>query len=203
MAQIYEFEGLRPVVAESAYVHPNATLIGDVVIGPRCYIAPGAVLRGDMGRIELHDGANVQDNCVLHSFPGVEMVIETDGHIGHGVILHGCCIKRNALVGMNAVVMDRVVVGENAFVAAMAFVKEGFEVPANSLVAGIPARIVRQLSEQEIAWKGTGTEIYHCLAERSPAGLKPVEPLREVEPNRPQIDWSDNAMKPLKVTREG
>jgi phenylacetic acid degradation protein len=183
----YEFEGVRPVVDPTAFVHPTATLIGDVIIGPGCLVGPGASLRGDIGRLIMRAGSNVQDNCTVHCFPGKDVVIEADGHVGHGAVLHGCTIRRNGMVGMNAVVMDDAVVGENAFVAAMSFVKAGFEVPANTLVGGIPAKVMRELSEKEIAWKREGTGHYQHLARRYLATSKPVEPLAEVEPNRPRV----------------
>ena len=128
---IYEYEGVKPVVDPTAYIHPTAVLIGDVIIGPKCFVGPCAVLRGDIGRLIMKEGSNMQDTCVVHSFPGDDTIVEENGHIGHGAILHGCIIKRNAMVGMNAVVMDNAVIGENSFVAAMAFVKAGTIVPPN------------------------------------------------------------------------
>ena len=184
MARVYEYAGIRPVVDDSAFVHPEAVLIGDVIIGANVYVAPFVSLRGDMGRLILEEGCNIQDNCVMHGFPGKECVIEPGGHIGHGAILHGCRVGRNALVGMNATVMDGAVIGENAFVAAMAFVKAGFEVPAGHLVSGIPARVVRPLDAAEIAWKSQGTREYQELARVSRRTLTPCAPLRAVEPNR-------------------
>ena len=183
----YEFEGIRPVVDPTAYVHPTAVLIGDVIIGPRCLIGPGASLRGDLGRLIVMDGANVQDNCVLHCFPGKDVTIEADGHIGHGSVLHGCTIKRNALVGMNAVIMDDAVIGEDSFVAAMAFVKAGTEVPPHTLVGGVPAKVMRELTDDEIAWKSVGTRHYQHLARRYLATSAEVDPLTEVEPNRQRV----------------
>lgn len=183
----YEFEGIRPVVDPTAYVHPTAVLIGDVIIGPRCLIGPGASLRGDLGRLIVKDGANVQDNCVLHCFPGKDVTIEKDGHIGHGSVLHGCTIKRNALVGMNAVIMDDAVIGKDSFVAAMAFVKAGTEVPPRTLVGGIPAKVMRELTDDEIAWKSVGTGHYQHLARRYLATSAKVDPLTEVEPNRKRV----------------
>ncbi len=183
----YEFEGTRPVVDPTAYVHPTAVLIGDVIIGPRCLIGPGASLRGDLGRLIVKDGANVQDNCVLHCFPGKDVTIEADGHIGHGSVLHGCTIKRNALVGMNAVIMDDAVIGEDSFVAAMAFVKAGTEVPPRTLVGGIPAKVMRELTDDEIAWKSVGTGHYQHLARRYLATSTEVDPLTKVEPNRKRV----------------
>lgn len=186
MARIYEYAGIRPVIDASAFVHPEAVIIGDVIIGAGVYIAPLASLRGDLGRLIIEAGANVQDSCVMHGFPGKDCVIEEDGHIGHGAVLHGCRIGRNALVGMNATVMDGAVVGANAFVAAMAFVKAGFEVPKGHLAAGVPARVIRQLEATEIAWKGQGTAEYQELARMSARTLRPCEPLRAVEAHRPR-----------------
>ena len=183
----YEFEGIRPVVDPTAYVHPTAVLIGDVIIGPRCLIGPGASLRGDLGRLIVKDGANVQDNCVLHCFPGKDVTIEADGHIGHGSVLHGCTIKRNALVGMNTVIMDDAVIGQDSFVAAMAFVKAGTEVPPRTLVGGIPAKVMRELTDDEIAWKSVGTRHYQHLAQRYLATSAEVDPLTELEPNRKRV----------------
>ncbi len=200
MAQIYAFEGLVPVVDPSAFVHPTAVLIGDVIVGPECYVGPGASLRGDMGRIVMERGSNLQDNCTLHCFPQLDTVIGEDGHIGHGAVLHGCRIERNALVGMNAVVMDGAVVGEAAFVAAMAFVKAGFEVPARSLAGGIPAKVLRQLTDEEIAWKSEGTREYQDLAVRCRRALTPAVPLSEPEPERPRV--ASSGLAPLKQTRK-
>ena len=183
----YEFEGVRPVIDPTAYVHPTAVLIGDVIIGPHCLIGPGASLRGDLGRLIVKDGANVQDNCVLHCFPGKDVTIEADGHIGHGSVLHGCTIKRNALVGMNTVIMDDAVIGEDSFVAAMAFVKAGTEVPPRTLVGGIPAKVMRELTDDEIAWKSVGTRHYQHLAQRYLATSAEVDPLTKVEPNRKRV----------------
>lgn len=184
MNGIYEFEDLVPVVDPTAYVHPTTVLIGDVVIGPRCFVGPNAVLRGDFGRIILEEGANLQDTCVMHSFPNCDTVVEFDGHIGHGAILHGCRIGRNAMVGMNAVVMDNAIVGEECIVAALAFVKANMQIPPRSLVAGIPGKVIRSLTAQEIAWKSAGTAVYRQLAQRSRATLRPAQPLAAVEKDR-------------------
>ncbi len=177
---IYEIDGFIPVVDPTAFVHPTAVLIGDVIVGAGCYVGPGASLRGDFGGIVLEPGSNLQDNCVMHSFPRANAVVEKDGHIGHGAILHGCTVRRNALVGMNSVVMDGAVIGEDSFVAAQSFVKAKFEVPPRTLVAGTPAKIMRPLTDQEIAWKTKGTAEYQELARRSLASLKPCTPLTEV-----------------------
>ncbi len=184
---IYEFEGVRPVVDPVAFVHPMATLIGDVIIGPRCLVGPGASLRGDLARLIMEEGANVQDNCTVHSFPGKDCLIGREAHVGHGAILHGCTLKPNAMVGMNTVVMDDAVVGEFSIIAASSFVKAGVEIPARSLAAGVPAKILRELSEKEMAWKSRGTAVYQYLAERYLETMKDVKPLREIEPDRKRV----------------
>ncbi|WP_300452913.1 phenylacetic acid degradation protein PaaY [Accumulibacter sp.] len=185
---VYAIDGIVPVIDPAAYVHPSAVLIGDVIVGPGCYVGPCASLRGDFGRLILERGVNVQDTCVMHGFPGTDTVIEEDGHIGHGAVLHGCRIGRNALVGMNAVIMDNAVLGESSIVAACAFVKAGLEIPPCSLVAGVPAKVIRSLSEQEIAWKKEGTLTYQELTRRSLATLVETAPLSAVEPNRKRFD---------------
>lgn len=188
----YAIDGIRPVVDPTAFVHLSADLIGDVIVGPGCYIGPGASLRGDFGRLILEQGVNVQDTCVMHGFPGTDTLIEKDGHIGHGAVLHGCRIGPNALVGMNAVIMDGATVGAAAIVAAMSFVKADFEVPPRNLAAGIPARILRELSDEEIAWKESGTRDYQRLAIRCFESLEETTPLTEVEADRPRLDVSDS-----------
>ena len=185
--RVYSYDGIVPVIDPSAYVHPEAILIGDVIIGPECYIGPGAVLRGDIGRIVVEKGANIQDACVVHTFPDREVVVEELGHIGHGAVLHGCRVCRNAMVGMNAVVMDDAVVGENSIVGAMAFVKAETQIPANSLVLGSPAKVVRKLGEKEIAWKREGSEIYMVLAAEAAEKMKPATALDSPEPDRRRI----------------
>ncbi len=187
MQNCYAIEDLIPVVDPSAFVHPSAILIGDVIVGPGCYIGPAASLRGDFGRIWLHAGVNVQDTCVMHGFPDTDTVIEADGHIGHGSVIHGAHIGQNALIGMNAVVMDHAKIGESAIVGAMAFVAEGAVIPPRSLAVGIPARVVRELTDEEIAWKRSGTREYHQLTRRSLASLRPVAPLSAPQPDRPRM----------------
>lgn len=192
MAHIFSFDGLIPVVHPSSFIHPNATLIGDVIIGAGCYVGPGAVLRGDFGRVELKAGSNIQDNCITHCYPDADVIVEQDGHIGHGVILHGCTVGKNAMVGMNSVVMDHAVIGENAIVGAMAFVKTAQKIPANHLAVGTPARVLRELSEQELQWKKEGTEVYQWLAMNSPQLLKAVDaPLTEPEPERKRLQMPE------------
>jgi len=183
----YSFEGLRPVVDPTAFVHPTAVLIGDVHVGAGCLVGPNATLRGDIGRLELRAGSNVQDGCVMHVFPGKECIVEEDGHVGHGAVLHGCRIGRNAMVGMNAVVMDDVVIGEEGFVAAMAFVKAGTQVPPRTLVGGIPAKPMKELSDDEVAWKTEGTRVYQRLAQRYRETSEPCEPLTRIEDGRPSL----------------
>lgn len=197
----YSIEGVVPVIDPSAYVHPTAVLIGDVIVGPECYVGPCAVLRGDFGRIVLERGSNLQDTCVVHGFPAQDTVVEENGHIGHGAVLHSCRVRRDALVGMNAVIMDEAEVGEAAIVAACAFVPAGKKIPARSLAAGIPAKVLRELSEQEVAWKREGTLTYQDLTRRSLATMKEVEALPAVEAHRPRVQAPD--VRPLIATRRG
>lgn len=200
VVKVWSINGITPVVDPSAFVHPSAVLIGDVVVGAGCYIGPLASLRGDFGRLEVRAGANIQDSCVMHGFPGTDTIVEEDGHIGHGAILHGCIVKRNALVGMNAVVNDNAIVGDSAIVAAMAFVKAGMSVPPRTLVAGVPAKIMRELSAQELAWKVEGTQSYQELTRRSLATMIETTPLAAVEPGRKRIDLPD--LLPLSTLKE-
>lgn len=192
---IYAIDGITPVVDPTAYVHPSAELIGDVIIGPRCYIGPCACLRGDFGRIIVKEGANVQDTCVIHSFPGKDAIVDLDGHIGHGAVLHGCHIGRNALVGMNAVVMDGAEIGEESIVAACAFVKAAFKCEPRSMVVGSPAKVIKQVSDEQIKWKTQGTAEYQQLVLRCQKTLKEVAPLSAVEPDRRRLTAGD--IKPL------
>ena len=197
MVKVYEIDGVRPVVHPSAYVHPTAVLIGDVIVGPRCYVGPLASMRGDFGRLIMEEGANLQDSCVMHGFPGDDTVIEVDGHIGHGAVLHGCRVGRNAMVGMNAVVMDRAVVGEESIVAAMSFVKAGMLIAPRSMVMGAPAKVVRALTDEDVAWKSFGTRQYHELVVRSLQSMREVDALPEIEPDRPRIIFdADNMHRP-------
>ncbi|CAN7265218.1 phenylacetic acid degradation protein PaaY [Variovorax paradoxus] len=197
----YSIDGVIPVVDPTAYVHPSAVLIGDVIVGPGCYVGPCASLRGDFGRIVLQEGSNVQDHCCIHGFPDQDTVVEVNGHIGHGAILHSCIVRRDALVGMNAVVMDEAEIGEQAIVAACAFVPAGMKVPARSLVAGIPAKVKKMLSEEEIAWKLEGTQTYQALTVRSLASLREVAPLQQMESDRPRLPATE--VRSLIATRRG
>ncbi|MEO7761889.1 MAG: phenylacetic acid degradation protein PaaY [Casimicrobiaceae bacterium] len=189
--KVWSIDGVTPVVDPSSYVHPSAVLIGDVIVGRNCYIGPAASLRGDFGRIVLRDGANLQDTCVMHGFPGTDTVIEEDGHIGHGAVLHGCRIRRGALVGMNAVINDNAEIGEESIVAAMAFVRAQMIVPRRTLVAGIPARVIRELTDQEVAWKAEGTASYQDLTRRSLATMCETVALSVAEPDRKRLDIPD------------
>jgi phenylacetic acid degradation protein len=187
MVKVYSIDGLTPVVHPDAYVHPSAVLIGDVHVGAGVYIGPSASLRGDFGRIVIEAGANIQDCCVVHGFPESDTVIEQDGHIGHGAVIHSARVCRNAMVGMNAVVNDNAVIGESAFVAAMAFVKAGMQVPPRTLVAGIPAKVTRELRVDEMAWKVDSTRAYQNLARRCVASLRETIALSEEEPGRRRL----------------
>ena len=189
--RVYAIDGIVPVVDPSAYVHPSAVLIGDVIVGANCYVGPCASLRGDFGRLILEAGANLQDTCVMHGFPGTDTVVEENGHIGHGAVLHGCRIGKNALIGMNAVIMDNAVIGESSIVAASAFVKASQVVPARTLVAGVPAKVIRPLSEEEMAWKADGTRTYQELTRRCLATMVETTPLSAIEPDRKRIEMPD------------
>ncbi len=197
----YSIDGVIPVVHPSAHVHPTAVLIGDVIIGPDVYIGPLASLRGDFGRIRIEAGANVQDTCVMHGFPGADTVVEVNGHIGHGAVLHGCVVRRDALVGMNAVVMDEAEIGAQSIVAACAFVRAGQKIPPRSLAAGLPAKVMRALSDAEIQWKLEGTLVYQDLTRRCRESLVEVTPLTEVEADRPRTQAPD--VKSLIATKRG
>ncbi|HSK13495.1 MAG TPA: transferase hexapeptide repeat family protein [Phnomibacter sp.] len=184
----YQFKGFIPVVHPSSFVHPQAAVTGNVIIGKDCYIGPGAALRGDWGGIVLEDGCNVQENCTIHMFPGVTVHLRAGAHIGHGAIVHGAEIGRNCLVGMNAVIMDRVVLGDESIVGALTLIKEGEQIPARSLVVGNPGRIVREVSDEMIAWKTKGTALYQALPAEMHAHWEACEPLSDLPENRPIQD---------------
>lgn len=183
----YQFEGLTPVIHPTAYVHPTAVLIGDVIIGPDVYVAPLASLRGDYGRLILEAGANLQDHCMMHGYSGADTIVRANGHIGHGAILHGCVIGENTLVGMNTVIMDGAVIGPDSIVAAMSFVKVGFQGGPRQLLVGSPARVKREVTDEELLWKGLNTREYQALAQRCIHGLQPCQPLAQAEANRPRL----------------
>lgn len=176
----YEFKGIKPVVHKTSFVHPLAAITGNVVIGKNVYIGPGAVLRGDFGKIVIEDGCNVQENCTIHMFPGVTVLLKENAHIGHGAVIHGAVIGKNCLVGMNAVIMDNVELGDNCIVGALTFIKAGDIIPSKSLVVGNPAKVVREVTDEMIAWKTEGTELYQQLAVDMQSDWKECKPLRKL-----------------------
>jgi phenylacetic acid degradation protein len=188
MPSVYAIDGIVPIVDPSAFVHPSAVLIGDVIVAAGAYVGPCASLRGDFGRIVVEEGANVQDHCMMHGFPGKDTVAGAEATIGHGAIVHGCVVQRGALVGMNCVVNDNAEVGEDAIVAALAFVKAEARIPPRMLAAGIPARVLRELSAEELRWKRDNMLLYRQLAIRRRATMKQVEALTRPEPARRRID---------------
>lgn len=183
---IYEFKGFKPVIHPSAFIHPQAVVTGNVIIGKDVYVGPGAAIRGDWGEIIIEDGCNVQENCTIHMFPGVTVLLREAAHIGHGAIIHGATIGRNVLVGMNAVVMDRVEIGDECIIGALSFIKADSIIPSRSLVVGNPGKVIRQLSDEMIDWKTKGTELYQQLPAECHQSLKPCEPLREIPADRPK-----------------
>lgn len=182
---MYEFEGFRPVVHESAFVHPQAAVVGNVIIGRDVYVGPGAAIRGDWGGIEIADGCNVQENCTVHMFPGIVVVLERSAHIGHGAVVHGARIGRNSLIGMNAVIMDNATVGAECIVGALTFVPADMQIPDRKVVVGNPAKIVKDVSDEMLAWKTAGTRLYQSLPKRLYDTLRECEPLREIPADRP------------------
>ena len=182
---IYAFKGFIPVVHPSSFVHPQAAVTGNVIIGKDCYIGPGAAIRGDWGGIVLEDGCNVQENCTIHMFPGVTVTLEAGAHIGHGAIIHGAHIGRNCMVGMNAVSMDDVVVEEECIIGALSFVKAGTRIERRSLVVGNPAKKVKDVSDDMIGWKTKGTALYQALPGDCHESLKSVDALTEIPDDRP------------------
>ena len=191
MLKVYSIDGITPVVHPTAYVHPSAVLIGDVIVGPGVYIGPCASLRGDFGRLRVEEGANIQDCCVLHGFPDAETLIEAGSGIGHGAVVHAARIGRNALIGMNAVINDYAEVGESAIVAALAFVRTRMKVPPRTLVAGIPARVMRELTQTELEWKVHATGLYQRLAVRSGKTMRRRAPLTRLGAKRARFNLPD------------
>ena len=185
---VYEFNGFRPVIKESSFVHPQASVTGNVIIGERVYIGPGAAIRGDWGQIVIEDGCNVQENCTVHMFPGTTVTLKKGAHIGHGAIIHGGTIGENSLIGMNAVIMDDVVIGDECIIGALCFVPSGLNIPNRCLVVGNPAKIIKEVSDEMIRWKTEGTALYQALPKECQDTLKECEPLREIEENRPMQD---------------
>lgn len=183
---IYSFDGFTPVVHESAFIHPQACVTGNVIIGQNVYVGPGAAIRGDWGEIIIADGCNVQENCTVHMFPGVTVRLAEGAHIGHGAVIHGASIGSNSLVGMNAVVMDEAVVGDECIVGALTFVAQGMKIPNRSVVVGNPAKVVKTVSDEMLNWKTEGTTLYQQLPAELRASLVECQALREVPPNRPK-----------------
>ncbi len=185
---IFEFNGFKPVIHPSAFVHPQATVTGNVIIGKDVYIGPSAALRGDWGQIIIEEGCNVQENCTIHMFPGTTVLLKKGAHIGHGAIVHGGVIGENCMVGMNAVIMDDVIIEKESIIGALAFVPAKMNIPKRSLVVGNPAKIIKQVSDEMIKWKTMGTSLYQKLPGECHSGLKECEPLTEIEENRPTQD---------------
>lgn len=183
---IYEFNGFRPVIKESSFIHPLASVTGNVIIGENVYVGPGAAIRGDWGQIVIEDGCNIQENCTIHMFPGTTTLLMKGAHIGHGAIIHGGTIGENCLIGMNAVIMDDVVIHNECIIGALSFVPAKMEIESRSLVVGNPAKIIKQVSDEMISWKTKGTALYQALPKECHLTLKECEPLREIEPNRPK-----------------
>ncbi len=183
---VYSFQGMVPVVDPSAYVHPTAVLIGDVIIGPGVYVAPCAVLRGDFGRLVIEEDANVQDHCVVHGFPDRDTIVEKLGHIGHHAIIHGAVVRRNSMIGMGAILLDYCEIGADSIVAAQALVKANEIVPPRSMMAGIPAKRIREVTDKDLEWKRLATIDYKRLPPLYHKSLKPADPLKAVEAARPR-----------------
>lgn len=173
----YSFEGVKPVVHPNSFVHPQAAVTGNVIIGKDCYIGPGAAIRGDWGQIIIEDGCNVQENCTIHMFPGVQVLLKQGAHIGHGAIIHGAIIGSHCLIGMNAVIMDEVELEEECIVGALSFVKQGMKIPKRSLLAGNPAKIIKEVSDEMMEWKKEGTALYQQLPKNLSSGWEACEPL--------------------------
>jgi len=193
----YEFNGLKPVVHPSSFVHAQAAVTGNVIIGKNVYIGPGAAIRGDWGKIIIEDGCNVQENCTIHMFPGVTVLLKQSAHIGHGAIIHGATIGCNCLVGMNAVIMDEAEVGDECIVGALSFIRQGEKIPSRSVVAGNPAKIIKTVSDEMIKWKTEGTLLYQQLPNECFQTLKPCEPLHEQVAQKPGTPVS---YKPFRKT---
>lgn len=182
---IYEFNGFKPVIKPSSFIHPQASVTGNVIIGENVYVGPGAAIRGDWGQIIIEDGCNIQENCTIHMFPGTTVHLKKGAHVGHGAIIHGAILEENCLIGMNSVIMDDVVIGKESIVGALCFVSANTNIPERSMAVGNPAKIIKQVSDEMIAWKTEGTKLYQKLPQDCHASLLPCEPLTEIEENRP------------------
>ena len=182
---VYSFQGHIPVIHESSFVHPLAAVTGNVIIGKNCYIGPSAAIRGDWGEIILEDGVNVQENCTVHMFPGKTIVLKEGAHVGHGAIIHGANLGRNCLIGMNSVIMDGAEIGDECIVGALSFVKAEALFPKRKLIVGNPAKVIKEVSDEMIAWKTAGTKLYQQLPQDCHESLIEVAPLREIQKERP------------------
>lgn len=182
---IYAYNNFIPVIHETAFVHPQAAVTGNVIIGRNVYIGPGAAIRGDWGGIVIEDGSNVQENCTIHMFPGVTVTLRQNAHIGHGAIIHGATIGANCLVGMNAVIMDNVVLGDECIVGALSFVKAYETFEPRSVIVGNPAKKIKDVTDEMIRWKTEGTKLYQQLPSEMYRHWHEVEPLREIPADRP------------------
>jgi phenylacetic acid degradation protein len=200
MANIFEFNGYRPVIDGSAFIHPNATVTGNVIIGKDVYVGPGAAIRGDWGQIIIEDGCNVQENCTIHMFPGTTVLLKESAHVGHGAVVHGATLGRKVLIGMNSVIMDNAEIGDECIVGALTFVPADMKIEKRKVVVGNPARVIKDVTEEMIAWKSKGTALYRQLPADCRESLRPCEPLRRPPPFRPQQQdiyktWSDEKKK--------
>ena len=182
---VYAFKDFIPVIDASSFVHPQAAVTGNVIIGKNVYIGPGAAIRGDWGGIVIEDGCNVQENCTIHMFPGITVTLKEGAHIGHGAIIHGAQIGRNCLIGMNSVIMDNVVLGDESIVGALTMIKADEQCPARSLIVGNPGKKIKEVSDDMIRWKTAGTRLYQALPKEMYESWQPCEPLREIPANRP------------------
>ncbi len=184
MSNIFKFNGYKPVIHSTAFIHPNATVTGNVIIGRDVYVGPGAAIRGDWGEIIIEDGCNIQENCVIHMFPGVTTLLKQGTHMGHGAVIHGSTIGANVLIGMNSVVMDRVVIGDECIIGSLSFVPADMQIPNRKLVVSIPAKIVKDVSDEMLQWKTDGTKIYQAHPSDCRKSLKACKPLRKIPKNR-------------------
>lgn len=186
MANVFEFNGYKPVIDKTAFVHPNAAVTGNVIIGANVYIGPGAAIRGDWGQIIIEDGCNVQENCTIHMFPGTTVLLKESAHVGHGAIIHGATLGKNCLIGMNSVIMDNAIIGDECIIGALSFVPADMVIENRKVVVGNPAKVVKDVSDDMIAWKTKGTALYQQLPADCMATLKPCEPLRRIPAYRPK-----------------
>jgi len=199
---IYEFKGFRPVIHESSFIHPQAAVTGNVIIGKNVYVGPGAAIRGDWGEIIIEDGCNVQENCTIHMFPGVTVLLKEAAHIGHGAIIHGATIGKNVLVGMNAVIMDNVEIGNECILGALCFVKANSKIPSRSLVVGNPGKIIKEVSDEMMAWKTKGTQLYQTLPASCYDSLKTCQPLRKIPADRPPQEDLYQTWETIKASKK-